>query len=163
MVEFHRAWSEPASAIHAGHGSNLVEQVGLVAPAVPHLFDPRALGRGRATSRQARLVLPARTEPVAIRAHDVALGHFNEERLAALELLARDREPLLARVPMVEVHLKWKETTTTVGARTITKLANELDRGCLPAPDARDLALSVRGVPTNVSGAAIAFRGHARL
>lgn len=64
---------------------------------------------------------------------------------------------------MVEVHLNWQEASTTVGAWTIAKPPQEFDGGCLAAPDALDLTLSIRGVPANVRGTLIAFRGHGQV
>lgn len=101
-------------------------------------------------------------KPVAVCADDIALCCFRKDLLAALQgCSARaEVEPLLSRIPVIEVHLVASEAATTIGAGDLTKLSEEGRSRVLPTPDPFNLAFAVRGVVPNVGWSLIALRKH---
>ncbi len=64
-----------------------------------------------------------RTEPMAVRADDIAFGDLGQDSLnASATNHASDRVALGLRIAVVEIHRAWLELTGTVHAANIPKL-----------------------------------------
>lgn len=127
MIELHGTWCETTAAVRARNVTQLVEQIGVIAPSRPLLVDPGIQGLGGSTPREPLTMLAASPDAMAVRADNVALRGLNEELGAALQLRLREREALLAGISVVEVHLHRMEPTTAVDARVVTQRAQEFD------------------------------------
>ena len=100
---------------------------------------------------------------MAIGADNIALRGLSEQVTATPQRGAPpgEHERLLARIPVIEVHLVRREAAATVRTRHVTELAEERNDGVLTTPHPVDLALAVSGVVGGVGRTLVPFPSHA--
>jgi hypothetical protein len=89
-------------------------------------------------------------QAMAVCADDVAFRRLGEDLLTVLQCRAAgaEREGLLSRIAMIEVHLVRRKSAPAVVAGHVSQLSQECGRRVLPTPDALDLLLAIcRVVP----------------
>ena len=160
MVEVHGALRDSATAIETRHGSELIQQVCVVARMrAPLLHPARRVGSAR---RKPLTVKLPRSEPVAICTDDIALRRFGEQLRTTLQSgSSRQKvERLFPRNAMVEVHLMSGELTPAIGAGNLAKLPQECRGRGLSTPDALDFACPIARVVANVCRPLVTCFGH---
>jgi hypothetical protein len=163
VVKVHRALGEAAAAIRAWHRPELVEDIGVISPSIAVLVDARR--RGRRPAREPLPMLATTPEPMAIRAHDVALRRLVDQLRAALEhrLSRTQGELLLCWISMVEVHLMWLKAAAAICARHVPQVTQKRRRRILATTHSTDFLLAIRGVVANIELPLIARFGHAQV
>lgn len=116
MVEIHGGWRKASGAVSARLVAEAVQHAGLAAPA-------RALAneawRGTGRGGWARGVPPLRSDAMTVRADDVALRDFAEDRVCRTQHRASGCQPegLEVGFAVIEVHLVRSEDPTAVRTR----------------------------------------------